>query len=81
MCKKSREPIDHLLLHCEVAREIRSSLFQLFSVSWVMLRRVSELLVSLRGQLRHLAASEVWKLAPLWSMWCIQQLYTNSSIQ
>jgi hypothetical protein len=49
MCKKSREFIDHLLLHCEVARELWSSLFNLFGVDWVMPRRVRELLVSWRG--------------------------------
>jgi hypothetical protein len=37
MCKKSEESIDHFLLHCEVARELWSSLFHLFGVDWVML--------------------------------------------
>jgi hypothetical protein len=49
MCKKSREFIDHLLLHCEVARELWSSLFNLFGVDCIMPRRVRELLVSWRG--------------------------------
>jgi hypothetical protein len=35
MCKKSRESIDHLLLHCEVARDLWSLIFQLFVVTWV----------------------------------------------
>jgi hypothetical protein len=35
-CKKSEESIDHLLIHCEVARDLWSSLFQLFGVAWVM---------------------------------------------
>jgi hypothetical protein len=38
MCKKSGEFIDHLLLHCEVARELWTSIFSLFGVEWVMPR-------------------------------------------
>jgi hypothetical protein len=32
MCKKSGETIDHLLLHCEVARDLWSYIFTLFGV-------------------------------------------------
>ena len=32
MCKQSGETIDHLLLHCEVARELWVSIFRHFSV-------------------------------------------------
>jgi hypothetical protein len=46
MYKKGGESIDHLLLHCEVATELWSGLFQLFGVAWVMPCRVSELLES-----------------------------------
>jgi len=44
MCKKSGESIDHILFHCEVARELQSSPFPLFGVERVMPRRVRELL-------------------------------------
>jgi hypothetical protein len=46
MCKKCGESIDHIFLHCEVATELWSALFQVFGVVWVMPRRVSEFLVS-----------------------------------
>jgi hypothetical protein len=52
MCKKSGKSIDHLLC-CEMARELWSSLFHLFGVTWVMLRKVRELLVSWRGQIEN----------------------------
>jgi hypothetical protein len=32
MCNKSGESIDHLLLHCEVALEVRNMICQLFGV-------------------------------------------------
>jgi hypothetical protein len=44
--KKSRESIDHLLLHCEVARDLWSYILILFGVEWVIPRTVLELLKS-----------------------------------
>jgi hypothetical protein len=46
MCKKTRESIEHLLLHCEVARNLCSYILTLFGVEWVMSRRVLKLLTS-----------------------------------
>jgi hypothetical protein len=56
MCKKSGESIEHLLLHCDVAREIWSFFFffySLFGVKWVMPRRVLDLLSSWDNSLGH----------------------------
>jgi hypothetical protein len=33
MCKRSGESVDHLLLHCFVARELWSMVFGLFGIS------------------------------------------------
>ena len=44
MCKRSGESIDHLLLHCDVARTLWSVLFSLFDVKWVMNGKVIDLL-------------------------------------
>jgi hypothetical protein len=46
LCKKSGEFIDHLLLHCEVVRDLWSYVLILFGVEWVMPRTVLELLSS-----------------------------------
>jgi len=46
LCKKSGESIDHLLLHCEVARTLWSYVLILFGVEWIMPRTVLELLNS-----------------------------------
>jgi hypothetical protein len=45
MCKKTKETVDHLLLHCDVAFVLWNSLFSRFGMSWVMHRRVIDLLV------------------------------------
>jgi len=44
MCKKTEKSVDHLLLHCDVASALWSSLFSRFKMSWVMPRRVIDLL-------------------------------------
>jgi hypothetical protein len=46
MCKHNGESIDHLLLHCEVAMEVWSMVFQFFGVMWVMPGRVKDCLGS-----------------------------------
>lgn len=43
MCKKSRETINHVLLHCEVARALRNSVFGLCWLEWVMPQRLVDL--------------------------------------
>jgi len=50
ICNKSGESIDHLLIHCEVARELWSSILNLFGVNWVIPRRMSDLLVSMEAR-------------------------------
>jgi hypothetical protein len=64
MCKKSGESIDYLL-HCEVVRELWSSLFNLFGVDWVMPVRVRELVLNWGGQVGRGNILEVWRLAQL----------------
>jgi hypothetical protein len=46
MCKKSEESVDHLLLHCDVPRDIESFFYSLIGVEWVMPQRVLDLLSS-----------------------------------
>jgi hypothetical protein len=71
MCKRSGESINHLLLHCEVARTLWSVLFTLFGVKWVMNGRVLDLLAGWKGQRGNKMVMEVWRMAPLCLMWTI----------
>jgi hypothetical protein len=69
LCKEDGETIDHLFLHCKVARELWNSVFNLFGVVWVMPRKVVELLWCWQGSLgRH---REIWKATPHCLMWCL----------
>jgi len=72
MCKKKGESIDHLLLHCDTARELWSFMFSLFGVEWVMPQTVLELLTTWGAFFGHGLAKKVWRLVPhcvLWSVW------------
>jgi len=62
MCKKTGESVDHLLLHCDVTSALSSTLFNRLGMSWVMPRRVIDLLVSgpLEGQ--YVLRCEKWFL-------------------
>ena len=46
MCKESGESLDHLLLHCLAARKIWNFIFSMFSIHWVMLGGVMDLLLA-----------------------------------
>jgi hypothetical protein len=59
MYKKSGESIEHLLLHCEVGRDLWSYIISLFGVEWVMPRMVLELLTSWGASFGYGPAKEV----------------------
>uniref|UniRef100_A0A2N9FRJ8 Reverse transcriptase domain-containing protein n=1 Tax=Fagus sylvatica TaxID=28930 RepID=A0A2N9FRJ8_FAGSY len=44
MCKNADESVNHLLLHCGVARQLWSFVFQFVGIEWVIPSRVSDLL-------------------------------------
>jgi len=44
MCKKTGKFVDHILLHCDMASALWSSLFSRFGMSWVMSGQVIDLL-------------------------------------
>ena len=43
MSKSGGETMDHLRLHCSVAREMWDMVFALFGVQWMMLGKVVDL--------------------------------------
>jgi len=46
MSKKSGENIDHLLLHCEVARALWVLIYSLFGLEWIIPQIAVDLLAS-----------------------------------
>jgi hypothetical protein len=70
MCKKIEETVDHLLLHCDVASVLWNSLFSRFGMSWVMPRRVIDLLACWWSFGRSRSAA-VWKMVSICIFWCL----------
>jgi len=70
MCKMNGESVDHLLLHCEVARVLWNAIFSRFSLSWVMPLRVVDLFACWWTGGRFWSAV-VWKMVPCCLMWCL----------
>jgi hypothetical protein len=72
MCKKHGESVDHLLLHCDVARVVWSSFYNLFGVEWAMPSSVLDLLSGWSTLLGHGLVLRIWKQVPscgLWGLW------------
>jgi hypothetical protein len=72
MCKEAGESIDHLFLHCNIARELWNFVFTLLGLQWVMPRHVVELLACWSGCLCRVSPTALWGLIPhclLWVIW------------
>ena len=70
MCKRSGESVDHLLLHCDVVREVWNFFLQSFGVSWVFPETVSDLLFGWHNRWGK-QSSRIWNLVPHCIMWII----------
>ena len=73
MCKHSGETIDFLLLHCNYAYNLRSVVFCLFGVHWVMPKKEVELLECQKGSFgKHRALDVSGHMRPC-VMWTISR--------
>jgi hypothetical protein len=70
MCESEGGSVNHLLLHCGVARTLWNTIFAQFKLCWVMPKSVKELFTSwwTGGNSQSVI---VWKMVPLCLMWCI----------
>jgi hypothetical protein len=79
MCKKIKETVDHLL-HYDVASVVWNSLFSRFGVSWVLSRRVIDLLGCWWSSGISMSVV-VWKMAPICIFWCLWWERNNRSFE
>ena len=70
--------MDHLLLHCTVARELWTMVFSLFGVNWVMLKGIMELLASWKGNFNMGNNVGIWGISHclMWGIWWEQNAQT-----
>ncbi len=76
MCRSADESVDHLFLHCQVARELWSFIFRCVGIDWVLPFRVSDLLFSWWNWFGK-RSSGVWILIPSCLMWTIWRERNN----
>ena len=71
LCRSAGESVDHLFLHCGVARELWSCVFRSFGTAWVIPDCVPALLFGWWNWFgKH--SSQVWNLVPhclMWTLW------------
>ena len=81
MCRCSGETGDHLLLHCNIAFELWSFIFQSFGIHWVLVGRVIDHLFGWRNWFgKH--DSGVWNFVPsclMWTLWteCKRRIFED----
>jgi hypothetical protein len=71
LCKRDGESVDHLLLHCDVASALWDNIFTRFSMSWVMPKRVINL-IACWWKFRRLKSAAIWKMVQIdifWHVW------------
>lgn len=68
MCWHSGEDVDHLLIHCEGAYWLWSYAFRSFGLSWVLPKRVVDVLAGWSNWLGK-RSSGIWNLVPSCVMW------------
>lgn len=71
MCKSNVESIEHLFLHCEVARELWVDIFSRARLSWVMPKSVVDLLACWNRKHPCPQLVVTWRMVPLCLSWCI----------
>ncbi|KAG7958106.1 hypothetical protein I3843_10G002800 [Carya illinoinensis] len=83
MCRKGGggESVDHLLLHCEVARGLWNEILSQLDLGWVMPETVVAVLASwtdLRG-IQQIKA--IWKMIPICIIWCVWQEHNEGTFE
>lgn len=76
LCKSKEEWVDHLLIHCSVAREVWNSCLDLFHVQWVMPRTDLQVVESWHYSNSRQEVHKVWRMvlyAVFWSFWTNEQ--------
>lgn len=58
------ESVDHVLLHCSVARGLWMHVLGIMNFYWVMLRKVGDVLMSWNRKFLDPLAKAIWKMIP-----------------
>ena len=75
--QKGWRDVDHLLLHCDYARDLWSLVLCLFGVQWVMPNSVVYLLACWKGRFAKHCNGDIWSAIPLCIMWTVRRECNN----
>ena len=71
LCGCAEESVNHILIHCIVARALWELVLGLVGVKWVFPESVKEVLFSWTGHLVGKKRKKIWKAIPLCIFWMI----------
>lgn len=71
MCKQAAKTVDHLFLHCYVARNLWILTFNLFGIHWVLPSSTHDLLASWWIKTVNKDIKKIWKMVPHALFWCL----------
>ena len=72
MCEEEEETIDHLLIHCKIAKMLWDLLLSIVGISWVFSNTVLHTLIAWQGAVVGKKRKKIWLAAPLclfWNLW------------
>ena len=72
MCKEEEETIDHLLIHCKLAKTLWNLFLSIVGISWVFPQSVLNNLLAWQGATVGKKRKRIWLAAPLclfWNIW------------
>ena len=72
MCEEEEETIDHLLIHCKLAKLLWNLFLSIVGISWVFPESVLNNLLAWQGAIVGRKRKKIWLAAPLclfWNIW------------
>nr|XP_033510409.1 uncharacterized protein LOC104090014 isoform X2 [Nicotiana tomentosiformis] len=71
MCQQQSESVNHLFLHCSVAKEIWNFFYTIFGLKWVMPQSTKQAFESWYFWRVGKSIRKIWKMVPAAIFWCI----------
>ena len=71
MVSSDEENVNHLLIHCTVARVLWGIVLSLFGAQWVFTETVKEAVLSWKGSFVGKKREKIWRSIPLFIFWTV----------
>ena len=71
LCGSEKENVNHLLIHCTVARVLWEIVLGLFGAQWVFPETVKEVVLSWKGSFVGKKRKKIWRSIPLFIFWTV----------